>query len=527
MNGRSHPVRRSVGVALAVGILAGGCAGGGVPLPPFPSPDALHPGSPLLSASLPAGDAWLRHSLQSGDPEGALRLVSARSPARPADRLLRSLHEGVLLHEAGRFAESNRALAAAEREVDRRYTRSLRGAVGSVLVNDLTLAYLPTRAEQAMIPYYRILNYLALGSREGALVEARKASAFLRHLEGRGSSCREEGLLHYVSGIVFDGAGERNDALVSFRNAERALVACGSEVPRELVTDLMRAALALGIEDVAEEAGERYGLWPETEASVGEVVVLLESGWVAHRAEIQRVVPVFVSDFIGPAGDTLAASAERIAGLAVARLLESGGGAVFAPGLSEPGVVSTAAYAMPARGEILQLVKLAWPAYHRDGSVPHTFMLRAEGGNGTPAVILGDLSARVAEELEARMPAILARSAARAIARSALTSEVSRRVEKEGGGEEASALVGGLVNLLGNAIERPDTRSWTLLPERVSIVRMDLPEGLHRLWVDTDTGPVELGSVAVRAGERIILRERVWHDGVSAAQPLATGPIPR
>jgi hypothetical protein len=105
-------LRIPAGAALGAALLLGGCAGAGMPLPAMPSPEALTPGSPLLSRTLPQGDAWLRHALQAGEAETALRLASGRSPARSSDRLLRSLQEGVLLHEAGRYGESNRAFAS-------------------------------------------------------------------------------------------------------------------------------------------------------------------------------------------------------------------------------------------------------------------------------------------------------------------------------------------------------------------------------------------------------------------------------
>jgi uncharacterized protein len=525
MSGRGGRARAAAWVVLG-GVLLGGCAGGGMPLPPLPAPEALAPGSPLLSPTLPAGDAWLRHSLQSGDAAGALRLVSTRSPARPSDRLLRSLQEGLLLHEAGRYAESNRAFAAAEREVDRRFTRSIRRAAGSVLVSDRTLDYLPTRAEEAMIPYYRILNYLALGEQDGALVESRKASAYLAFREGRGSGCREEGLLHYLAGLVFDGAGERNHALVSFRNAERALLACGSAVPRELARDLVRSARALGIDDLAEDAAERHGLGSmDAEAGRGEVVLLLETGWVAHRARVERVVPVFFSDLVDAAGDTVAPSPERVAGLAVARLLSSlPSGSLAASYEAEEGMMTLARHPVPAGTQVLELVKLSWPAYRAAAGTAPRLALRADGADPVEPLLLGDLSVRVVEELDARLPMILARSALRATTRAALSGEARRRANKEGG-EEAGRVAGALVNLLGNALEQPDTRSWTLLPERVSIVRLELPGGEHRLRLESEDGTLlDLGTVRIEPGERLIRRERVWRAGVGERKPLTGSP---
>ena len=57
--------------------------------------------------------------------------------------------------------------------------------------------------------------------------------------------------------------------------------------------------------------------------------------------------------------------------------------------------------------------------------------------------------------------------------------------------------------------------SWSLLPDRVSVTRLTLPEGSHRIALEVVgeggvTRTVDIGPVEIRSGELTVVRERVW-----------------
>jgi hypothetical protein len=84
-----------------------------------------------------------------------------------------------------------------------------------------------------------------------------------------------------------------------------------------------------------------------------------------------------------------------------------------------------------------------------------------------------DVDAVALATLEREKPAILAR----AIARAAVKHEASERADKEGD------LLGVVVNIAGAVSERADTRSWSTLPNRISLARMPLAAGRHEVHV--------------------------------------------
>ena len=120
------------------------------------------------------------------------------------------------------------------------------------------------------------------------------------------------------------------------------------------------------------------------------------------------------------------------------------------------------------------------------------------------------------DEFEDKLGGILVK----AVARTALKYELARGIEKEL--DKENELLGDIAFLTANAVaallERADTRSWHLLPDEVSVVRLRLPPGTHPLTLEVETGGsggtgtrwIDLGQVNVRDGSVHVLSARVW-----------------
>jgi tetratricopeptide (TPR) repeat protein len=515
-------LRAARGLATAGLLAALAACAGGPGYPAMPSPAALAPESPLRSRTLAPSDAWLRHYLMTGRADSAAALLHRRGVG-PKDALLRRLQLGVILHEAGRWAESNAAFEWAENEAEGRYARSLHQAVGSLLVNDRVVDFTPARPEMAMIPYYRMLNYLALGQRDEALVEARKAGAWTERVEDGGKSpCMGEGFVEYVAGLVYQGAGQRNDALVAFRRAERSFDACADRDaatrPAELGEDLVRAAQALGLRDVADSARARYGvraLPAAPGAGSGELVVLVEQGWVAHRAPQDIHVPIASAQMDSLAGEddrSTADVAARVSARLIHNLLEQ---SVWGEALDErPG------YQLQDALDGAYVMKLAWPVYRLEAcGTPRVRVVVSDTAQTTPLVeepgLAQDVSSQVVRSFEATRPLMLTRMVGRGIAKYLVSHELEERARRKGG-ETAGWLTGAITNAAGNLLERADTRSWSLLPDRIAVARFSLPAGTHAVRIEvlapdgSVASTVELGRVEVAPGATVFRSERVW-----------------
>lgn len=416
------------------------------------------------------------------------------------DALLRVLTSGATTYYAAQYARSAALLDTADLLTEQRLTESISKTGLSLLTNDMARPYQLRRTERLFVPWYAMLSYARLGQWEDAAVEARRMVALL----ARFAPEREDGeralhaTMHYVAAAVFERAGEREAAIVAYRNAH-ALAAAYPEAP------------------VAGSAAE------------GDVLVLVERGFVAHRAT--ETIRIGVDD---DDRDDLRGSDEsrgRAIGRlgAIVRLASSPAGASFrqrdTTGGALPPVVDPKSRVEKARvysdahlrrgddaDDEEHHLSIVFPSLRRSPR-PWAGLPRLSRDSGPDLVGAADLrtSASVddASEVDERREraGMISRELARAAAKYAVTRAVR---EKKG-------QVAGMIAEAGAALfERADVRSWHLLPQQVVVMRVRLPAGQHQLDVDVGEGAnyrrVPLGPVDVRAGSVTIAPVRLWRE---------------
>lgn len=264
----------------------------------------------------------------------------------------------------------------------------------------------------------------------------------------------------------------------------------------------------------------------------GDVVVLLEQGFVAHRAEeslnivlLPEEARVFAEGDLGDRAGAAAQVAARV--LADAALALDPDAYWSHPGRSR--------YIGPWHGNgNPYLLRVAWPTYRRDLRVAQPPLLQIDGGDAVPFRLAAQVSDAVMADFRRERAAILTRAILRAAAKLAVSREVEQRArrapdrddEDEAGDDEArekereswwlSTLLGAAANLGAAALEQADTRAWNLLPDRVGIARLQLPAGAHDLRIRVPAGigappeSLDLGSIDIRAGEIRFVTARVW-----------------
>jgi hypothetical protein len=367
------------------------------------------------------------------------------------DEDVAALLDRALLESAlGRHAESNALFEAAEAEIDDLYTRSLTKEAVSMLTGDLSLDYRPPGFERAFIPYYRAWNYLEMGDRSGALVEARRIGERLDYesttCSDEQGACAHDAFLRYFSGLLFEWGGEANDAYVSYKLADEAAATAreryGVGSPPDLGPRLVRLAAALGFGDEEEVWRERYGVGAPPETPRATVLVVLENGVVGMRSEASITLPIFKGESDAIAGDVDAWS----------------------------GKLARRRHAHHYEGvEVEYLLRLAVPAYV-DRPPPASRGRFTLGTVSRTTDRVENLSAMAAAGLEHAMGGILARTAARA-----LTKYLAKRAADDKIGKGA----GLVVNLLGAATERADTRSWRSLPHEIQMASLSVAPGTY------------------------------------------------
>lgn len=379
-----------------------------------------------------------REALGRGDVGRAVELVD-RNP--DPGSVLWQMERGLLLRAAGRFRESNEAFAIALQRQDDLYARSVSNEVVALAVSDALRPYRAPDHESPFLHFYSALNYLDLGDREGALVEARALSGLLqeRVRPGEEGGPGDWGFGRLFAGLVLESGGEWNDAWIAYRAARAAYEAGGGlpspEVGRLLDDGVARTAVRAGL-----EAGD-----PGPTRS--RLVVVAEEGLVSSMEDFHLRVPILRGEQ-GWGEDRL----EPWSGIVGRRACDLQHDRIFF-----------------SPREIAYFVDIALPVYpHRPSAAGVLPSVEVAGLPLTTAAPAEDVEGLARAALDRRLPAIATRAAARAI----LKALASRAAEKRSG-----ELAGELTNLLGVATERADTRSWSTLPRRISVAVIEVPAG--------------------------------------------------
>ena len=482
---------------------------------PVPMPGTAPVTSRFAMGGVSTAEAGIRHYLAAGDSL-ALRSIAGL----PGDTLLRLLHYGLAHHRLGHWQASNHALQQAEAIAEARYTKSLSQALGASVINDKTVDYNPPPHERAFMHYYGMLNYLQLGDRDAALVEARKANVFLERYtrENGDRSYESDAAVQYIAGMLQWARGDRDDAIVSLRKAGQAYDTYRSRYglpsPKFVGADLARSASLLGIDEVAADVTKTYGL---TKADIapskgsGELIVLIENGYIAHRIEQKLYVPILKSE--SDALSTGGVAAAVLVGLPIVdRTLtlfqETNKGNEYAKAYQDGYIIG----AMITGGDVFSI---AWPKYSlwANGAEQVTV---AVGTARQEGLVINDLSAIAARHFEEEKGRIIRRAIFRGAGKFALAKFAEKKAEQaaaKGGGGWMSELAGmgakAIVQGAGNALEQADTRSWSSLPAEIRAARFTLPPGDHPVTVkvldaDGTIRNIDLGVVKIASGETVV-----------------------
>ncbi len=481
-------------------------------------------------SGLPDYERNLRQTLAAGRYEEVVGALSD-STSRIGDDLLRLQFRGLAAHYAGQPRASSDALEEAAFLAEERYTRSLTNEALSLLTNDRVRPYRPGDVERLLIHHYGALNYLAAGDPEEATVEARRLAHVLDRVADESPGWTESragrslrSALRRVTGAVFEAAGEENDADVAHRLAERAAppgetASPGRTAADSLPADTMRA-------DSAAVAGSRRD---------GEVVLLVEQGFAPHRIERSAVAVLGLDDVrrLHDEGEELRMAERKTASLQeVAETPEAAGDSFsVATILARELLGRTSGSRRSGRVRLVgdpeggvRLLRLAWPELAVPVAARPVRDIRpADSVPVQPTVAAdADLAGALAAEFQGGQVGRLARTLLRAAVKQAAAEAV---FEAAGGGEDDEGdedgegwgeALGTAASIFGAAVERADTRSWHLLPARISVLRLRLPPGEHRLILEL--GPqgadrrreVEIGPVTVRRGRPTVISRRVW-----------------
>jgi uncharacterized protein len=426
-------------------------------LPPRSSLRALLPAAAaalLLTgcAAFRSYDLELQGTLEharSGNVEAALRRIESQNRGAEPD-LLYYLERGMLERLARRYEESQKAWAAAASRIELRSAlleaKSLLADTSSYLISDKLRTYEAHDYEKVMLLTFMALNHLARDDYDRARVAIRQT--------------------HELEATI----------------AER------------------RARQLAEVEAEAAKRGARTSVkelngYPVQTLDNPEVHALRNS----YQSALSHYLAGFVYESLGEA--SLAAPGYRLANElqpGVALLEEALRGlderiASPADGTTDVLFLVAAGTAPALRSQHFSLfvpvqggavfVPVAFPVMAPDPWTPYPSALTIGEGPPLSLAPLTSIDLMARRQLLDDMPAIMLRATVRATT-SAVLQYQAQRSDNRGGGAAFAALLGLGTALLATA----DDRTWRTLPSQISVARARLPEGTHRVAIDTPQG---------------------------------------
>ncbi len=419
--------------------------------------------------------ADLNRAIEAGNHDAALaRLHQSRELYGEKSSVLYLMDTAMIETLAGRPADANAHIQAAEDLIESLYTKSVTREAASFLTSDASLPYEGEDFEKVFLNVLAALNHARMGEPDEAAVEARKADVRLAETartRGKDTAYGEDAFVRFLMGLMYEDAGEANDAWVSYARAIQAYQAqenrFGVPVPRALARRAAIVAASLGFHDEVASLREAFpGAVPDDPlewAGMGRVVVVEFAGEVPVKVERRIEVTVGQGMVFLQTMDVTSREEQQVSSAISAAKAVAGTANVA---IAYPVMVGRSPASLPVE------VTVAGP----------------EGGPGRTVVAepVHNLAAIAPVCLEERMGRIWARTVARAVVKFLLATAAQKAGEAAGGkkyGWITGLLAGATTSAALQASEHADTRSWGTLPAEVRTAVIEVPPGEHEVRV--------------------------------------------
>ena len=418
--------------------------------------------------------------------------------------LLYNLEMGKLYRLQNDPAKSNFFLNRAD-AISESNLKSFKDLALGNLLNPMQQAYRCEDYEKFMMHYYKALNYAALGQTEDAVVEARRITlaenAQGDKFTGKENRFSKDAFGLNLQGMIYEMAGNMNDAFISYRNAADLYLKnkneyYGVKMPPRLVSDLLRTATAMGF------AGEKQlyskifnSNYLETNTTGGELILFIEEGQAPIKQE---------KNFILTAGP-------------------KGIGSFYYTDATGNNSDFNFDYNSFNIGEdkltSLKTFRVALPEYRVQYEQPQNLNVSVNGNTYLPQLaqniniaainILkerfpGEMAKALARQLTKKIAEKGTQAAAESVAKSTdkkedkdadETEKEKQKKKKEARANQAGEVAGFLMNVVNTATEKADTRNWQSLPAFVSYVRIPLNAGENNITVTANGNTITVKAI--------------------------------
>jgi hypothetical protein len=354
------------------------------------------------------------------------------------DRPLAALERSVLLQATSEFKLSARDMGESETELELLDLKTdTIGQIGKYIYSDSSQDYEASPTERLALNGLNMANYLVLGDLSNAAVEARRYTNMREYLASVDLAATGT-FGAYLAGFTFERIGEGDRALRYYEEALEGgrINSLSAPVARLAQSNPYRGPR------LNELLAQTASGAPSSSGPPSEILTVFALGRVPYR--VPKRIPIGAA--VGLAGTFITGN----------------------PAILERSLFKVVVY----------------PELEDSGTIAKQATLTIDGNN-VPVELVSSLGADIRKEYELIRPRIIG---------SALTRMIARAAAAEGARVAGSQAAGGAGAVLGIlaafavegslvALDKPDTRSWTFLSQRILIARTRVQPGDHQIEV--------------------------------------------
>lgn len=404
----------------------------------------------------------LTDKMNTGDYKSAAKLVEkTESKYGSKNILMYYLDSGIVNHYALNFEKSVDSFEKAKEKFDDYYQKSISAGAASIVFNDSTMPYYGQDFERTHIAVFEALNFILQGKDVEAAVEARQINTLFNVFAVQKKNknfYKDDGFIRYFMGLVYENAGELNDAQISYYLALKAykdgIVAIAP--PKDLINDAYTTALNLGFTSRANEIKSMYPSAKKVNIpkGYGECIIINYNGFIPKKIEKVFNFALFdIWPYINEAeidNDKEQQEFERAKNIIIS-------------------------------GFANDYVKVSFPKYQRIPNSIKTFSVEVHEKN-LNAYLAQNLSQLAEKVMDDEIAKIYAKTLARAAVKYAL-GKVAAKTVKDQTDNTWGAITQIGFNLYSSLSETADRRGWNTLPDTIQMLRFMLPEGENTFTV--------------------------------------------
>ncbi|QTA78035.1 tetratricopeptide-like domain-containing protein [Desulfonema limicola] len=172
-------------------------------------------------------------------------LADSKQDVSDRDLLLFYMDRGLILHDLGKYSESNDELLKASKLIKNQDFISVSEQGASIIANDWVTEYKGEYSERLWVHTYLMMNFLLLYQYESALVEAKQA---LKLLDGYENALSRDIFTRVLIAMCFENMRQYNGVYIEYKKLSQVL-----ENPAYLTPVLYRLAKIIGLNEDAKK----------------------------------------------------------------------------------------------------------------------------------------------------------------------------------------------------------------------------------------------------------------------------------